>query len=84
LRLLSLWFRSDPGQFARLHHRGRFRQRALHAINREHPSENPNTGKNVALSVIAMLRKMHAPSSGSDRIIAANLRVVSRLIVPGL
>ena len=25
------------------------------------PSENPKTGKNVALSVIAMLRKMHAP-----------------------
>jgi aspartate dehydrogenase len=25
------------------------------------PSENPRTGKNVALSVIAMLRKMHAP-----------------------
>ncbi len=24
-------------------------------------SENPKTGKNVALSVIAMLRKMHAP-----------------------
>jgi aspartate dehydrogenase len=25
------------------------------------PSENPKTGKNVALSVIAMLRKMHSP-----------------------
>src|SRR6266700_4278947 len=25
------------------------------------PSENPKTGRNVALSVIAMLRKMHAP-----------------------
>ena len=25
------------------------------------PSENPKTGKNVALSVIAALRKMHAP-----------------------
>ena len=25
------------------------------------PSENPKTGKNVALSVIATLRKMHAP-----------------------
>ncbi|HTS42569.1 MAG TPA: aspartate dehydrogenase domain-containing protein, partial [Xanthobacteraceae bacterium] len=27
------------------------------------PSENPKTGKNVALSVIAALRKMHAPLS---------------------
>jgi aspartate dehydrogenase len=25
------------------------------------PSENPKTGKNVALSVIAALRKMHSP-----------------------
>ncbi len=32
-------------------HRGGFRQRALHAVDREHPSENPKTGKNVALSV---------------------------------
>ena len=43
------------------HHRGRFRFGAFTLSIENIPSENPKTGRITALSVIAALRKMHAP-----------------------
>ena len=58
---IEIW--ADPALDAQLpHHRGRFRIRRDSRSSIENiPSENPKTGKITALSVIAALRKLHAP-----------------------
>ena len=58
---IEIW--ADPAVTRNCHtHRGRGRFSARFTLSIENiPSENPKTGKIVALSVLAALRKLYAP-----------------------
>jgi len=58
--MIDIW--ADPGVTRNCHSIEVDSDSARFTLSIENiPSENPKTGKNVALSVIAALRKMHAP-----------------------